>query len=51
VGRLAGLWLAGHLHNNVHHSFGVPAGDVRGPSAGAPGLHNGNGAEIRAGRC
>lgn len=39
------------FHNNVHQSFGVPAGDVRGPSAGAPGLHNGNGAEIRASRC
>ena len=38
-------------HNNAHHSFCVPADDVQGPAAGAPGLHNGKGAELTARGC
>jgi hypothetical protein len=38
------------FHHNVHHSFipGVGVIHTLGPQDGAPGLHNGSGAEIRA---
>jgi hypothetical protein len=44
------------FHFNVHHSevrvgnVIVPV-DTLGPQHGAPGLHDGNGAELTAGRC
>ena len=38
------------FHHNVHHSFipGVGVIHTLGPQDGAPGLHNGQGGEIRA---
>ena len=37
-------------HHNVHHSFVPGVGEIHtlGPQDGAPGLHNGSGAELTA---
>lgn len=37
------------FHYNVHHNFGTTP--TNGPQAGAPGLHDGEGAELAAGSC
>jgi hypothetical protein len=41
------------FHHNVHHSFVPGVGEIHtlGPQNGAPGLHNGAGAEIMARPC
>lgn len=41
------------FHYNVHHSASRPGVDVEtlGPQHGAPGLHDGQGAELRVGGC
>ena len=35
------------FHNNIHHSVG----ETLGPQGGAPGLHDGEGADMTAGAC
>lgn len=41
------------FHYNVHHSHlpGIGVVDTLGPQDGAPGLHNGLGADLTAARC